>query len=388
MAPSNISMKKLRMGMIGGGPDAFIGAVHRTAACLDGEIELVCGVFSSDPKKSHDMGKQLGLPMNRVYDSYKEMIENEQKIQEMDFVAIVTPNHVHYEPAVLALRAGFDVVLDKPMCFSLDEAQELSRIVNETGRTLCLTHTYTGYPMIKQARQMIERNDIGLIRKVYVEYPQGWLSHANVNSKQAKWRLDPKQSGPSGCLGDIGVHAFNLAEYITGLQVTHVCADLQTIIEGRQLDDDASVFLRFNNGANGVLMASQVCSGEENNLKIRVYGEDGSIEWQHANCNTLVVRRLDSPAEIYRTGTEYLSTSAIHNTRIPAGHPEGYIEAFANIYRNFGRTIRAKKNVETNLSEEWRDFPSVKEGVRGMAFIETCVANSKNDNEKWTELKE
>ncbi|CAF1239666.1 unnamed protein product [Rotaria sordida] len=388
MASSSNSMKKLRMGMIGGGPGAFIGAVHRTAACLDGEIELVCGAFSSDPEKSYEMGKQLGLPTNRVYGSYKEMIEQEQKLGGMDFVAIVTPNHIHYEPAVLALRAGFDVVLDKPICFSLDEARQLSRIVNETGRTLCLTHTYTGYPMVKQARQMIARNDIGLIRKVYVEYPQGWLSRDTINSKQAKWRLDPKQSGLAGCLGDIGIHVFNLAEYITGLQVTHVCADLRTVVQGRQLDDDASVLLRFNNGANGVLMASQICAGEENNLKIRVYGENGSIEWQHANCNTLTVRWLDSPAEIYRTGTEYLSQSAIHNARVPAGHPEGYIEAFANIYRNFGRTIRAKKNGETSLSEEWKDFPGVKEGIRGMAFIETCVANSKNDNEKWTELKE
>ncbi|CAF0953217.1 unnamed protein product, partial [Adineta ricciae] len=284
------STKKLRMGMIGGGPGAFIGAVHRTAACLDEEIELVCGVFSSDPEKSYEMGKQLGLAADRVYGTYKEMIEHEQKTKGMDFVAIVTPNHVHYEPAVLALRAGFDVVLDKPMCLSLQEAHELSQLVHDTGRTLCLTHTYTGYPMVKQARQMIARNDLGSIRKVYVEYPQGWLSHAEVNSKQAQWRLDPKRSGPAGCLGDIGVHAFNLAEYITGLQVTHVCADLQTVIAGRQLDDDASVLLRFNNGATGVLMASQICTGEENNLKIRVYGDKGSIEWQHADCNTLAVR--------------------------------------------------------------------------------------------------
>lgn len=374
--------------MIGGGPDAFIGAVHRTAACLDGEIELVCGAFSSDSEKSFEMGKQLGLPADRVYGSYKEMIEQEKKRQGMDFVAIVTPNHVHYEPTVLALRAGFDVVLDKPMCLSLQEARELSQIVDETGRTFCLTHTYTGYPMVKQARQMITRYDIGLIRKVYVEYPQGWLSHEDVKSKQAKWRLDPQQSGPSGCLGDIGVHAFNLAEYVTGLRVTHVCADLRAVIEGRQLDDDASVLLRFDNGASGVLMASQICSGEENNLKIRVYGENGSIEWQHANCNTLTVRWFDSPAEIYRTGTQYLSQSAMHNTRVPAGHPEGYIEAFANIYRNFGRAIRAKKTDERSPSDEWEDFPGVKEGIRGMAFIETCVANSNNNNEKWTELKE
>ncbi|CAF1251512.1 unnamed protein product [Adineta steineri] len=388
MTSSITSTSKLRMGMIGGGPGAFIGAVHRTAACLDGEIQLVCGAFSSDPEKSREMGRQLGLSEDRVYDSYKEMIEQEQKTKGMDFVAIVTPNHVHYEPAVLALRAGFDVVLDKPLCFSLKEARELSQIINETGRTLCLTHTYTGYPMVKQARQMIARNDLGLIRKIYVEYPQGWLSHEDVNSKQAKWRLDPKQSGPSGCLGDIGIHAFNLAEYITGLQVTHVCADLRSVVESRQLDDDASVLLRFNNGASGVLMASQICTGEENNLKIRVYGENGSIEWQHGDCNTLAVRWFDSPTEIYRTGTQYLSQSAIHNTRVPAGHPEGYIEAFANIYRNFKRTICAKTNNEKNPSEQWEDFPSIKEGVRGMAFIETCLVNSKNNNEKWTELKE
>ena len=278
MASEDISLGKLRMGMIGGGPGAFIGAVHRTAACLDGEIELVCGVFSSDPEKSRTMGKELGLAPDRVYDSYKQMIEQEQKtrgnltnsltvnqsslyfVLGMDFVAIVTPNHLHFEPAVLSLRAGFDVVLDKPMCFSLEEARELSRLVTETNRTLCLTHTYTGYPMVKQARQMIHRRDMGEIRKIYVEYPQGWLSRDDITSKQAQWRLNPQQSGPSGCLGDIGVHAFNLAEYITGLQVTHVCADLRAVIAGRRLDDDASVLLRFNNGASGVLMASQVIS--------------------------------------------------------------------------------------------------------------------------------
>ena len=231
---------------------------------------------------------------------------------------------------------------------------------------------------------MILRRELGNIRKVHVEYLQGWLSREDVDSKQAQWRLDPRQSGPSGCLGDIGVHAFNLAEYITGLQVTHVSADLRSVIETRQLDDDATVLLRFNNGAGGVLMASQVCSGEENNLKIRIYGEHGSIEWQHVDCNTLNVRWCDSPAEIYRTGTPYLSQSATYNTRVPSGHPEGYIEAFANIYRNFGRTIRAKKDGET-LCE---DFPGVAEGVRGLAFIETCVANSKANGEKWTELKE
>jgi len=294
---------------------------------------------------------------------------------------------VHFEPAVLALRAGFDVVLEKPLCFSLDEARELSRVVTETGRTFCLTHTYTGYPMVKQARDIVASYDIGSIRKIYVEYPQGWLSHSQVNSKQARWRLDPKRSGLGGSLGDIGTHAFNLAEYVSGLRVTHVCADLRAVIEGRQLDDDASVLLRFDNGASGVLMVSQICSGEENNLKIRVYGEDGSVEWQQADCNTLTVRWRDAPAEIYRTGSTYLTAGVLHNTRVPAGHPEGYIEAFANIYRNFGRTIRAKKNGQ-QPPEHCEDFPGIKDGVRGMAFIHACVANSQNDAEKWTELKE
>ncbi|CAF1428921.1 unnamed protein product [Rotaria magnacalcarata] len=324
------------MDMIVGGPGAFIGGVYRIAACLDGEIELVCGAFSSDARQSLEMGAKLGLSADRIYGSYKEMIEHEHETGEMDFVVIVTPNHVHYEPAILALLAGFDVILDKPMCHSLEQARHLSRTVDETGRTLCLTHAYTGYPMVKQPRQMILRFDIGLVRKVYVEYQQGWLSHDNVNSKQTQWRLDPKQSGPSGCLGDIGVHAFNLAEYVTGLQITHVCTDLRSVIDGRQLDDDVSVLLRFNNGASGVLMASQ----------------------------------------------------AMHNARIPAGHPEGYIEAFANIYRNFARTVRAKKNDEECSSNELGDFSGVKEGVRGMTFIETCVANSRKDNEKWTALKE
>lgn len=389
MSSTKSSKTKLRMGMIGGGPGAFIGAVHRAAAYLDGEIELVCGAFSSDPEKSRQMGQELGLPANRVYDSYNDMIEQEQKTKGMDFVAIVTPNNLHFDPAVLALRSGFDIVLDKPICISLDEARELEQVVKQTNRTLCLTHTYTGYPMVKQARQMIQQNDIGKIRKIYVEYPQGWLSQGNIDSKQAQWRLDPKQSGPAGCLGDIGVHAFNLAEYITGLQVTHVCADLQSVIDGRQLDDDASVLLRFNNGASGVLMASQICTGEENNFKIRVYGELGSIEWQHANCNTLTVRWFDKPAEIYRTGTQYLTQNSAYNTRVPAGHPEGYIEAFANIYRNFARSIQAKRTNGTNSSTElYEDFPGVREGVRGMAFIETCVENSRNSTEKWSELKD
>ncbi|CAF1316913.1 unnamed protein product, partial [Didymodactylos carnosus] len=389
LANTNMMSGKLRMGMIGGGPGAFIGYVHRLVACMDGEIELVCGAFSSHPSKSEEMGQKLNLPSNRVYSSYLEMIEKESKLAEnerMNFVSIVTPNHLHFDPACKALEHGFDVVLDKPMTFSFDQALKLKQILAEHSpkRTFCLTHTYTGYPMVKQARQMILAKQFGKIRKVYVEYPQAWLS-TNVDNKQAQWRTDPQQSGLSGCMGDIGTHAFNLAEYISGLKVTQVSADLNTVVDGRKLDDDGSVLLKFDNGASGVLFASQICAGEENNVKIRVYGELGGIEWQQQDANSLMVKWLNKPTEIYRTGGGYLSTYATHNTRIPSGHPEGYLEAFANHYRNFALTVKAKHRGE-NATEEWLDFPGIEDGIRGMLFIEKCVENSQNNKEKWTPL--
>ena len=379
--------RKLRMGMIGGGRNAFIGAVHRIAANMDGLIELVCGAFSSTPENARQSGKDLFLPDERVYLSYKEMIEKESRLpdtQRMDFVVIVTPNHAHFAPAMLALEKGFHVVIEKPMTFSLKEAIQLKKKVQETGLLLCLTHTYAGYPMVKQARQMVKEGTFGKIRKIYVEYPQGWLSRLSEKdgSKQAEWRTDPARSGKAGAMGDIGTHAAHLAEYISGLQIKQLCADLSIMVEGRALDDDGNVLLRFDNGATGTLVASQVAAGEENALKIRVYGEKGGLEWAQQEPNTLLVKWLDQPTQIYRAGQPYLSSFAKHNTRTPGGHPEGYLEAFGNLYRNFALTLSAKLEGRQPTPEEL-DFPSVEEGVRGMAFIENVI-RSNESLEKWT----
>ncbi len=379
--------RKLRMGMIGGGKNAFIGAVHRIAANLDGLIELVCGALSSNPATAKESGLSLFLPEDRIYGSYKEMIEKERQLpadKRMDFVAIVTPNHVHFEPAMLALENGFHVVIDKPMTFSLDEAKTLEKKVKETGLLLCLTHTYSGYPMVKQARQMVKEGTFGKIRKVYVEYPQGWLSRLSEKdgSKQAEWRTDPTRSGKSGCMGDIGTHAAHLAEYVSGLQIKQLCADLTIFVEGRALDDDGNVLLRFDNGATGVLFASQVAAGEENAIKVRVYGETGGVEWTQADPNTLLVKWLDQPAQIYRTGTGYVGNFAKHNSRTPAGHPEGYLEAFANLYRNFALSLAAKLEGAVP-TPEMLDFPNATDGVRGMAFVENVVASNESPD-KWT----
>jgi len=373
--------------MIGGGRNAFIGAVHRIAANMDGLIELVCGAFSSNPENARHSGKDLFLPENRVYSSYEEMIEKESKLpdtQRMDFVVIVTPNHAHFAPAMLALEKGFHVVIEKPMTFSLKEALQLKKKVQETGLLLCLTHTYAGYPMVKQARQMVKEGVFGKIRKIYVEYPQGWLSRLSEKdgSKQAEWRTDPSRSGKAGAMGDIGTHAAHLAEYISGLQIKQLCADLSIMVEGRALDDDGNVLLRFDNGATGTLIASQVAAGEENALKIRVYGEKGGLEWAQQEPNTLLVKWLDQPTQIYRAGQGYLSSFAKHNTRTPGGHPEGYLEAFGNLYRNFALTLSAKLEGRQPSPEEL-DFPSVEEGVRGMAFIENVI-RSNESLEKWT----
>ncbi|MFN4008194.1 MAG: Gfo/Idh/MocA family protein, partial [Chitinophagaceae bacterium] len=339
-------MQPLRMGMIGGGPGAFIGAIHRIAARIDGHISLVAGAFSSSYEKCVAMGTSLGINPERCYASYEQMITTEAQLpahERIDFVSIVTPNHLHFAPAKMAMEHGFDVVLDKPATFTLQEAEHLANIVQSTNRTFCLTHTYTGYPMVKQARQMIASGVFGTIRKVYVEYPQGWLSTflESEANKQASWRTDPAKSGIAGSMGDIGTHAFNLAEYVSGLQVTALCSSLQIVVPGRLLDDDGAALLRFNNGATGVLMATQIAAGEENNIKVRVYGEKGGIEWQQQDANTLQVKWLDAPTQIYRTGTSYVGSYARHNSRTPAGHPEGYLEAFANHYRNFALTVNA-----------------------------------------------
>jgi predicted dehydrogenase len=378
------------MGMVGGGKDAFIGAIHRHAAGIDGLIELVCGALSINPEIAKDSGKMLFLPESRTYLTFEEMIKAESALPEdvrMDFVTIVTPNFAHFAPAKMAMEHGFHVVIEKPIAFTLEEAKELKKIQEATGRILCLTHTYSGYPLVKQAKQMIKEGTLGKIRKVWVEYPQGWLSKLSERegNAQAAWRTDPTKSGKCGCMGDIGTHAAHLAEYITGLEITHLCADLNIMVPGRLLDDDGGVLLKFNNGAAGVLMASQVAAGEENALKIRVYGEKGGIEWAQHEPNTLLVKWLDAPTQILRAGGNYgdrLSSYAIKNSRTPGGHPEGYIEAFANIYHSFAQTLSAKID-GTTPSPEALDFPNVADGVRGMAFIDNVVASAQSEL-KWT----
>lgn len=381
--------RKIRMGMVGGGRGAFIGAVHRMAAALDGQIELVCGAFSADPKKSKLSGKDFFIPADRTYGSYAEMIEKEKRLPEgerMDFVSIVTPNHVHYGPAKMALENGFHVVCDKPLSFNMKEAKTLQKLVEQTGLLFALTHNYTGYPMVKQARAMVKKGDIGTIRKVVVEYPQGWLSTKVEASgqKQADWRTDPKRSGIAGAMGDIGTHAENLAEYITGLQITELCADISTFVEGRQLDDDGNVLLHFDNGAKGILHASQICAGEENNLNIRVYGTKAGLQWFQMEPNTLYVKWLDKPMEVFRTGGSNLYPESQENTRIPAGHPEGYLEAFACIYRNFAFCVQAHL-AGKQPKKIYQDFPTVHDGVRGMQFIEAVIKSGKSKS-KWVKF--
>jgi predicted dehydrogenase len=383
--------RKLRMGMIGGGKDAFIGSIHRFAFNMDGLVEMVCGALSINPEIAKDSGKSLFLAEDRIYLTYEEMLEKESQQpadKRLDFVTIVTPNFAHFAPAKMALQKGFNVVIEKPITFTLDEAKELKQLVEETGLILCLTHTYSGYPMVKQAKAMINEGALGKIRKVWVEYPQGWLSKLSERegNQQAAWRTDPKRSGKSGCMGDIGTHAAHLSEYVTGLKITHLCADLNIFVEGRALDDDGNVLLKFDNGAAGVLMASQVAAGEENALKIRVYGEKGCLEWAQMEPNTLIAKWLDAPTQILRAGGNYgdrLSSFATSNCRTPGGHPEGYLEAFANIYKNFATTLAAKLD-GVQPSKEALDFPSVDEGVRGMAFIDNVVASAQSDM-KWTE---
>ncbi len=385
-------MRKLRMGMIGGGKGAFIGSIHRMAANMDGLIELSCGSFSSNPETSQQSGSDLFLPQNRIYPSYKVMFEKESQLptdEKMDFVTIVTPNHAHFAPAMMALENGFHVIIEKPMTLTLEEAKKLQQKVEETGLLLCLTHTYSGYPMVKQARQMVANGDLGKIRKIMVEYIQGWLSEPSEKegNAQAEWRTDPKRSGIAGAMGDIGTHAAHLAEYISGLKITALCADLNIVVPGRRLDDDGNVLLKFENDVAGTLTATQIAAGEENNLRIKIYGEKGGLEWQQQEPNTLLAKWLHKPTEILRAGAgnNSLSSFATHNCRTPGGHPEGYIEAFANIYRNFGLTLLAKIEGK-KPTPEMLDFPGAEDGVRGMAFIENVVASGKS-TEKWTPFK-
>ncbi len=386
-------MRKLRMGMVGGGKDAFIGAIHRLAANMDGLIELSCGALSINPEIAKESGKELFLPEDRTYLTFEEMIKKESEMpadKRIDFITIVTPNFAHYAPAAMALDHGFNVIVEKPMTFTLQEAKDLKKKLEESGKILCLTHTYSGYPMVKQAREMIREGKLGKLRKIIVEYSQGWLSRLSERegNAQASWRTDPKKSGKAGAMGDIGTHAAHLAEYISGLQITKMCADLNIMVPGRALDDDGNVLLRFNDEVPGVLMASQVAAGEENNLKIRLYGENGGLEWTQQEPNTLLVKWLDKPMEVLRAGANYgnqLSSFATKNCRTPGGHPEGYLEAFGNIYKNFAHTLMAKMDGK-QPTKEMLDFPGIEDGVRGMAFIENVVASG-NSDEKWTDYK-
>lgn len=376
--------------MVGGGSDAFIGAIHRLAALMDNQIELVCGCFSVNPEVSLSSGQSYFLPENRIYNTYQEMFESEAQLPEgerMDFVTIVTPNFVHFDPAMMALNSGFHVVIDKPITFTLDEALQLQKKLEETGLTLALTHTYSGYPAVKDAKARVARGELGKIRRIYVEYPQGWLASKleDTGNQQASWRTDPKRSGKAGCMGDIGTHAHHLAEYISGLKVTELCAELNVFVPGRLLDDDGAAFLRFDNGARGVLVATQVAAGEENALKIRMYGEKGGLEWSQMEPNTLWLKWHDRPTEMVRVGTGQMGDIAQHNTRTPGGHPEGYLEAFANIYRNFSLTVRAKMNGE-QPTEAMLDFPGIEDGIRGMRFIDTVVEAGYNDSVKWVKF--
>lgn len=379
-------MARIRMGMVGGGEGAFIGAVHRMAAALDGEIELVCGAFSADAERSRRSGATLYLPQDRVYDDYRAMMTAEAALpvtERMQFVAIVTPNHLHFPVAEAALRAGFHVMSDKPATFNLEEALRLKDILAQTGLLYGLTHTYTGYPLVKEAKARVASGALGMIRKIVVEYPQGWLAdrQEDTDNKQAAWRLDPARAGVSSCMGDIGVHAANLAEYISGLKISAVCSDLSSFVPGRKLDDDGAVLLRFDNGARGVLHASQVSIGEENALSIRVYGEKGGLEWRQQEPNTLCLKWPDRPTEILRAGGAYLGDLAAANTRTPMGHPEGYLEAFANIYMAFAGQIRAREMGQAPDARS-ADCPGIEQAVRGMRFIELAVVASASDI-KW-----
>ncbi len=380
---------KIRMGMVGGGPGAFIGQVHRTASAMDGQIELVCGAFSSDAARSREFGQSLLLEPERCYPDFGTMMEQEAKLpaeQRMHFVSIVTPNRMHFAIAEAALKAGFHVLSDKPATVSLAEACQLEQLIDTTGLKYGLTHNYTGYPMVKQARELVRSGELGKVRKVIVEYPQGWLATPveATGQKQASWRTDPTQAGGSNCMGDIGTHAENLAETISGLRIRELAADLTCFGDGRVLDDDGNVLLRFEGGAKGILHSSQISVGEENALSIRLYGEKGGLEWHQQEPNTLLVHRLDQPTQIYRTGNGYLCPSAQAHSRLPTGHTEGYHDAFANIYRNFAADLRAGITGES-APEYASDYPGIEDGIRGLAFIEAVLKSSKN-NAAWTPL--
>lgn len=374
--------------MIGGGRGAFIGGVHRIAAIMDGQAELVAGAFSSDPERSKASGADLFLDPARVYGSYQEMARAERKRpadDRLDFIVIVTPNHQHFPPAKLFLESGFNVICDKPVTFDLAEAKKLRAVIKKTKKVFVLTHNYTGNAMVKQAREFVRNGTLGDIRKVVVEYPQGWLSTQIEASgqKQAAWRTDPKRSGAAGCIGDIGTHAENLTHYITGLKIDALCADLTTFVKGRKLDDDGNILVRYKSGAKGVLHASQISVGEENNLNIRIYGTKAGLEWHQEHPNELWVKYPDQPAQLWRRGNGYVSAAAQKVTRIPPGHPEGYLEAFGNLYREAFRAIAAEVSGEPLPAD--LDYPTIEDGLIGMAFIETAVKSARA-GAKWVKF--
>jgi len=377
---------------LAGGAGGFIGRVHRMAASLDGQIELACGAFSSSPERSRQAGAELFLPPERIYGSCAEMVAAERQRpagERMDFLAIVTPNHLHAEIARLALQAGFHVLCEKPMTTSREDAADLVRLVAASGRQFCLMHNYSGYPMVKEARARIRAGEIGAVRKVVVEYPQGWLAgdFASAGVKHQSWKLDPERAGGSCCLGDIGTHAFHLAEYVTGLRVEELCADLSVFVDYKPLEDDANLLLRFDNGARGILYASQISINDENSLAIRVYGGRGGLEWHQEEPNTLIAKWPDRPREVVRTGcgNAYLHPEALAACRIPAGHPEGFVEAFANVYKAFAEAIRGSWTNAAPLPGG-HDFPKVEDGLRGVAFVQAAWA-SQRGGQKWTRVQ-
>ncbi len=377
------------MGMVGGGRGAFIGGVHRRAAALDGEIELVAGAFSSDPKKSALSGKDFYLKPSRVYASYQEMAQKEKALPEnerIDFVTVVVQNYLHFEVAKTFLEAGINVICDKPVTLDLDQARELRKIIKKSKKVFALTHNYTGYPMVKLARQMIRKGELGELIKVVCEYPQGYAITALTGEDKAiaNWRADPKIAGISNCMGDIGTHAENLVHYITGLEIDRLCADLSVNIPGRTLDDDGNVLVRFKGGVRGIIYASQVSNGDENDLNIRVYGTKRSLEWHQEEPNDLIVKDARSPRQIYRRGNDYVTGAAADNTRIPFGHPEGFIEAFANVYNAAAVAIRDERAGKFPRKSGY-DYPDIRDGIIGMAFIETVVKSSKS-KEKWVKF--
>ncbi|MCP4847635.1 MAG: Gfo/Idh/MocA family oxidoreductase [Verrucomicrobiaceae bacterium] len=378
------------MGMVGGGRGAFIGAVHRMAANLDGKIELVAGAFSSDPEKSKLSGEDFFLDPDRVYGSYQEMAEKEAAREDkIDFVSIVVQNHLHFEVAKTFLEAGFNVICDKPMTRTLDEARSLRDIVDETGKIFCLTHNYTGYPMVKEARRMVNDGEMGRILKIVAEYPQGYAVgdvEGDGQGQISNWRSDPAIAGSSNCMGDIGTHAHNLVRYITGLEIDEMCSELTAFIPGRELDDDGNNLIRFEGGAKGIIYASQISNGDENALNIRVYGTKASLEWHQEDPNDLIVKYANAPRKVYRRGNDYLGDAANSNSRTPFAHPEGFIEAFANVYLAAAQAI--SDQVDGNeVPEGGYDFPDATDGVAGLAFIDTAVKSSASD-QKWLKFPE